>query len=36
VIEVHLPAQHFQATGLREGDRVLATPRNVRLFVQPA
>jgi sulfate transport system ATP-binding protein len=36
VIEVHLPAQQFQATGLREGDRVLATPRNVRLFVQPA
>ena len=36
VIEVHMPSQQFQATGLREGDRVLATPRNVRLFVQPA
>ena len=36
VIEVHMPAPQFQATGLREGGRVLATPRNVRLFVQPA
>jgi sulfate transport system ATP-binding protein len=34
VIEVHLPAQQFQSTGLREGDKVVATPRNVRLFVQ--
>ncbi len=34
VIEVHLPAQQFHATGLREGDKVLATPRNVRLFVE--
>ncbi|HEY0202246.1 MAG TPA: sulfate/molybdate ABC transporter ATP-binding protein [Burkholderiaceae bacterium] len=34
LIEVHLPAQQFKATGLREGDKVTATPRNVRLFAE--
>ncbi|MFT4268230.1 MAG: sulfate ABC transporter ATP-binding protein [Xenophilus sp.] len=36
LIEVHLPASQFHATGLREGDKVQATPRRVRLFVEEA
>jgi sulfate transport system ATP-binding protein len=34
VIEVQLPAQQFRDLGLREGDKVVATPRKARVFVE--
>ena len=36
LIEVHLPAQEFRAMGLREGEELLVTPRQARVFVDEA
>src|SRR5574344_1636132 len=36
LIEVHLPAQEFRAMGLREGEELLVTPRQARVFVDDA
>src|SRR5438445_12300784 len=34
IIEAQLPAQQFRDLGLREGDKVVATPRKARVFVE--
>jgi sulfate transport system ATP-binding protein len=34
IIEAQLPAQQFRELGLREGDKVVATPRKARVFVE--
>lgn len=34
LIEVHLSAASFQALGLKEGDRVLVSPKKARVFLQ--
>jgi len=34
LIEAHLPATAFQALGLKEGDRVVVSPRKARVFLQ--
>ncbi|MFM9878783.1 MAG: sulfate/molybdate ABC transporter ATP-binding protein [Burkholderiaceae bacterium] len=36
VIEAQIPAQQFRDMGLREGDLLLVTPRQARVFVQDA
>ncbi len=33
LIEVQIPAQQYKEMGLREGDMLVVTPRNVRVFV---
>jgi len=33
LIEAQMPAQQYRELGLREGDIVLLTPRNARVFV---
>ena len=34
IIEAQIPAQQFRDLGLREGDKVVATPRRARVFVE--
>ena len=34
IIEAQLPAQQFRDLGLGEGDKVVATPRKARVFVE--
>ena len=34
IIEAQIPAQQFRELGLREGDKVVATPRRARVFVE--
>jgi sulfate transport system ATP-binding protein len=34
VIEVQIPAQQYRELGLREGETLLLTPRNARVFVE--
>jgi len=34
IIEAQIPAQQFRDLGLKEGDKVLATPRKARVFVE--
>ena len=34
IIEAQLPAQQFRELGLHEGDKVVATPRKARVFVE--
>jgi sulfate transport system ATP-binding protein len=36
LIEAQLSAQEYRDLGLREGDRVVLTPRRARFFVQPS
>jgi len=34
LIEVQIPSQQYREMGLREGDMLVLTPRNVRVFVE--
>lgn len=36
IIEAQIPAEHFRALGLREGETLVVTPRRARVFVESA
>ena len=36
LIEAHIPAQQFKADAFREGETLLLTPRNARVFIEEA
>jgi sulfate/thiosulfate transport system ATP-binding protein len=36
LIEAQIPAEHFRALGLKEGEKVVVSPRKARVFLSPA
>ncbi|WP_180682947.1 sulfate/molybdate ABC transporter ATP-binding protein [Tepidicella baoligensis] len=36
LIEAQIPAEHFRALGLKEGERLVVSPRKARVFLSPA
>lgn len=36
LIEAQIPAEHFRLLGLKEGDKVVVSPRKARVFLSPA